>query len=368
MGRENRRSRLLVAVLVAVVVCGTVPATVAAQSDARTGGTVVVEEDETVDSLEAFGGSVVVRGTVTGDVSAVGGDIRIENTGQVDGDLEAAGGSVTIAGTVDGDVDVGAGSFTVTESGTVGGTVTAGAGSATIDGTLESDAEIGAETIRLGESASIAGDLRYGGDLEGNTDAVAGEIQEDASLGVDVAPTIQPFASWLFTAYAFAVNLLLGAVLLALFPRFSDAVADRVATGPLRSGLVGLGVLVGIPLLLIALAITVVGIPLSVVGGFAFALLLWIGVIYGRFAVAAWLLSLVGLGNRWLALVVGLLAGALLSRLPVPVVGEAINLVVLLLGLGAIARALLGHRRNARQRERERERRVGSGPDEPTTD
>jgi hypothetical protein len=123
-------------------------------------------------------------------------------------------------------------------------------------------------------------------------------------------------------------------------------------------------VFVGIPILLIALAITVVGIPLSMIGGLVFALLLWIGIIYGRFAVAAWLLSLVGLGNRWLALVVGLLAGALLSRLPVPVVGEVISLVVLLLGVGAIARALFSNRRHAR----EREQRVSSGPNEPTTD
>ncbi|ELY65531.1 hypothetical protein [Natrinema versiforme] len=360
------RSRIAVAALVILLICGTVPATVAAQTDGQTGGTVVVEEGETVDSLEAFGGSVIVRGTVTGDVSAVGGDVRIETTGEVGGDLEAAGGSVTIAGSVDGDVEIGAGSLTITESGTVGDSLMAGVGSATIDGTIEGDAEIGAETIRLGESASIAGDLRYDGDLEGNTDAVAGEIEEDASLGVDVAPTIQPFASWLFAAYVLAVNLLIGAVLLALFPRFSDGVADRVASGPLRSGLVGLGVLIGVPVLLVALAITVVGIPLSLIGGFAFGLLLWIGVIYGRFAIAAWLLSLVGLGNRWLALVVGLVAGALLGRLPIPIVGDAINLLVLLLGLGALARGLVGHWRAARNREQDRP--VGPGPDERTAD
>ncbi|OLZ42398.1 cell shape determination protein CcmA [Natrinema saccharevitans] len=359
-------SRIAVAVLVVLVVCGTVPATVAAQSNGQTGGTVVVEEDETVDSLEAFGGTVVVRGTVTGDVSAVGGDVRIERTGEVGGDLEAAGGSVTVAGTVDGDVDAGAGSLTITEDGTVGGAVTAGVGTVTIDGTIEGDAEIGAETIRLGETASIAGDLRYDGDLEGNTDAVAGEIEADASLGVDVAPTIQPFASWLFTAYALAVNLLLGALLLGLFPRFSDGVADRVASGPLRSGLVGLAALVVIPVLLIALAISVVGLPLSFVGGFVFALLVWVGIIYGRFAIAAWILSLVGLGNRWLALVVGLVAGALLSQLPVPIVGEVIGLIVLLLGLGGLVRGLVGHWRTARGRDRERS--VGGGPDEPTAD
>lgn len=362
----NSVPRLAVAAVVVLVVFGAVPATVAAQANGQTGGTIVVEEGETVDNLEAFGGSVVVRGTVTGDVTAVGGEVRIERTGAVGGDLQASGGSVTIAGTVDGNVDVGAGSLALTETGTVGGELRAGVGSATIDGTIRSDAEIGADTIRLGESATIAGDLRYDGDLQGNTDAVAGEIREDPSLGVDVAPTVQPFASWLFTAYALAVNLVLGAVLLALFPRFSDGVADRVASEPLRSGLVGVGVLIGIPVLLIALAITIVGIPLSIVGGFAFGLLLWVGLVYGRFAVAAWVLSLVGLGNRWLALVVGLVAGAALSRLPVPIVGEAIDLVVLLLGLGALVAGLYGHWRTARNRDRER--RVGPGPDEPTAD
>jgi len=37
------------------------------------------------------------------------------------------------------------------------------------------------------------------------------------------------------------VNLLLGALLLALFPRFSDTVADRVATGPSDPGWSGWG-------------------------------------------------------------------------------------------------------------------------------
>ena len=357
---ENRGSRLVIALLVAIVVIGAVPATVTAQSDARAGGTVVVEEGETIDSLQAVGGTVIVRGTVTGDVSAAGGDVQIEETGQVDGDLEGGAGSVTIAGTVDGDVEVAAGSVTVAENGTVNGTFTAGAGTVVIDGTLEDDAEIGADTIRLGETASIAGDLRYDGDLEGNTDAVAGDIEEDPSLGVDVAPTVQPFAAWLFTVYSFVINLLLGAVLLALFPRFSGRVADSVATGPIRTGLIGLGVFIGVPILLIALAITIVGIPLSIIGTLVFALLLWIGVIYGLFAIAAWVLSLVGISNRWLALILGLLVGAGLSL--VPIVGGVVNLLVLLLGLGAIARALSGHRRSARNR------RSGTGSDEPTTD
>ena len=353
----NNSVRTALVVAVVVLVFGTVPAAVAAQSGSETGGTVVVEEGETVDDLEAFAGTVIVEGTVTGDAEIVAGDVRIE--GEIGGDLEVAGGSVVIDGTVDGDVEAAAGSVTITEDGVVGGETSIGAGSATVDGTIESDAEIGAETIQLGEGATIAGDLRYGGTLEGNTDAVEGEIVEDSSIGVDVAPTVPPIASWLFAAYALALNLLLGAALLTLFPRFSDGIADRVGSDPIRSGLAGVGVLVGVPLLLVATALTVVGIPFSIVGAFLFALVVWVGLIYGRFAVAAWLLSLVGAPHRWLALLVGLVGGALLAQ--VPYVGGLANVVVLLLGLGAFVVGLFSHWRTARGRDREAVGEVGPG-------
>ncbi|WP_137291143.1 bactofilin family protein [Natronorubrum halophilum] len=359
--RTTSRSRtILVVAVLALVVLGTIPITAVAQSDARTGGTVVVEEGETVDSLEAFSGTVIVEGTVTGDVSAVAGDVRIE--GDVGGDLEAAAGSVTIAGTVDGDVEVAAGSFTVAEGATVGGDVSAGAGNVAIDGTLEGDADIGADTIQLGDNGAIAGDLRYSGSLDGNTAAVGGEIQQDSSVGTDLAPTIQPIASWLFAAYVLALNLLLGAALLALFPRFSDGIANRVASSPVRSGLVGFGVLVVVPVLLVLIAITIVGIPFSIVGAFGFALVIWIGTVYGRYAVAAWLLSTAGVTNRWLALVVGLVAGAVLAQ--IPIVGGLINLLVFLLGLGALTFGLYAHRRRVGKQEP----RSGVGSDGPTTD
>ncbi|RQG90157.1 polymer-forming cytoskeletal protein [Natrarchaeobius halalkaliphilus] len=358
--RSTLRRRVVVLVALAVVLCATVPATAAAQSSSQVGGTVTVSEGETVDSLEAFAGTVVVEGTVTGDVSAAAGDIRIH--GDVGGDVEAAGGSVTIAGTVDGDVQAASGSLEITDGATVGGDLSAGAGSATVDGVVDGDVAIGADTIRLGDEAAIAGDLRYGGDLVGNTGAVAGDIRHDSSLGGEFAPTLDPIVSWVFSLYVLALNLLIGAALLALFPRFSAGVSASVATDPVRTGLVGLGVLVGVPILLIALAITVVGIPLSFVGGFAFALAIWIAIIYGRFAVAAWLLSAVGVGNRWIALVVGLVAGAAVVQ--IPYLGTPINLIVLLLGLGALARGVYGHRRALRDRDRE----PGVRPEETPTD
>ena len=112
------------------------------------------------------------------------------------------------------------------------------------------------------------------------------------------------------------------------------------------------------PVVLVALAVSVVGIPLSILGAFGFAAVVWIGIVYGRFAVAAWLRSAIDLDNRWLALIVGLVGGAALSRLPI--VGGLLDLLVLLLGLGALAAGLYGGWRTARKREREPRR--GSAP------
>lgn len=314
---------LLVVLLSALLVVGLFPGLAAA----RTGGgqTVVVEEGETVSSVNAFAGSVMVRGTVTSDVSAVAGNVLIEGT--VEGDVNTATGNLQIPGTVEGDVSAGAGNVHLEEGGVVGGNFQVGAGNVRIDG----DAIVGAETITLGENAAIAGSLTYDGALEGNRDAVAGDVTRDRSIGTD-ATGFQPFASWVFALYAFFLNLVLGAILLAAFPRFSEAVAERVKTDPIPSRLVGLGVLVGVPVVLVLLLVTIVGIPLSLAGMAAFALFVWVAVVYGRFAVGSWLLSLADAENSWLALVVGLLLGAVLSL--IPYVGGLVNAVIFLLGLG----------------------------------
>ncbi|MCU4751755.1 polymer-forming cytoskeletal protein [Halobacteria archaeon AArc-curdl1] len=349
---QTRSSRaLLVLAVVGLVVLATVPAgvlahsgTQPAQTGGQAGGTIVVGPGETVDELTAFGGTVVVEGTVTGDVNAVSGTIVIEEGGTVGGDISGVAGSIEIHGQVDGSVAVAGGVLEVGETGTVAGSIEAGVGTATIHGVIDGDVTIGADTITLGETAAIAGDLRYDGSLEGDRNTVAGEITRDSTLGVDLAPVIQPLAAWVFAMYAFAANLILGALLLLLFPRFSADVATRVATEPLRTGAIGLIVLGGVPLLLLGLLFTIVGIPLSILGAVLFALLVWVGVVYGRFAVAAWALSSVGVTNRWIALVVGLVAGAILGL--IPIFGWFVNLVITLLGLGALASGLVAQRRD----------------------
>jgi len=343
----QRASVLLVGALVCLSLF---PGVVAAQDGVS--GSVVVEEGETVSQVNAVGGSVVVRGTVTGDVSGIAGNVLI--TGTVEGDVSVATGNLRIAGEVGGDISAGAGRVTLEEGATVGGDFDVGAGDVRIDGTIDGDAQIGADRIRLGETASIGGSLTYDGQLVGNREAVSGDIRRDRTLGPSVLSDLQPLASWLFAVYAFVANLLLGAILLALFPKFSDAVADRAITDPLRTGLVGLGVLAGVVLLLVLFAITIIGLPLTLIGALLFLVVAWTGLVYGRFTLGMWILSLFSSqrdvdgdgGNRWIGLVLGLLVGGGLAL--VPVVGDLINLLVFLLGLGALSVGLYRRRKRVR--------------------
>ena len=343
--------KALTAVVAAVIIIGLLPGVAAAQ--AGIGGTIVVEEGETVSSVEAVGGTIIVHGTVTGDVSGAAGSVIIAGT--VEGDVNVATGSLEITGQVDGNVASGTASFYLSEEGSIAGNLDIGTADARIEGTIGGDARIGAETIFLGETATIAGSLTYDGDLQGNLDAVEGEITRDRTLTTTIMPDLQPLTTWVFAVYTFLANLVLGALLLVLFPRFSQGVADRVREDPIRTGGIGFGLLIGIPMLLLVLTLTIIGIPLMLVGAFLFVLVIWIALVYGRFAVGAWLLSLLvgnddtafaGINRRWVALILGLLVIPVVAQLPY--IGWLINGLVFLLGLGAVGWGLYEWGRQSR--------------------
>lgn len=346
MERQDAVRAGIVLVVVVGLVAGAFPGVAAAEN--RAGGTVIVEEGKTVDGLSAFGGTVIVRGTVDGDLDGIAGSVVIEQSGVVTGDLRTTAGSITIAGQVDGSVDVAAGSVTVAPSGTIGGDLNAGAGSVLLQGQVGGNARLGADSVRLGETATVGGDLRYDEETsfvnEGGT--VGGSIIEDPDLGTgDFGLPAVP--GWLFTGYAILVNLVLGAVLLAAVPGFSRRVEETVADEPAKAGGVGLLALIGVPIGLVLLAITIVGIPLTIAGAVAFGLLAWVALLYGRIAVAAWALRQGDVDNRWIALVVGIVGFGLLGR--IPILGGLISLATFLVGLGAMVLVLVSLRRERRE-------------------
>jgi len=336
------RRRIAVALAVVALLFPLATGLATAQSVQGASGTIVVDEGETVDGIDGVAGTIVVRGTVDGDLSGAAGSIRVAETGRVDGNVQAAAGTIVVDGTVGGNVETGAGSFELTDTGRIGGSLDVGAGSITVDGAVDGDVRAAADSVVLGPNADVGGEFRYDAETfaESPDATVAGGVVEDTSLrgdtgvafGSDLAP------SWVGSAYGVAVNLALGAVLLLAFPRFSRDVADRVGGDSLRSGGVGLLALIVTPILLVLVAVTVVGIPLALVGIAAYVVAIWIGSVYGRYALGSWVLDRLGRPNRWVALLLGVLGIAAIGL--IPWVGGLVDLLVLLLGLGALALGL----------------------------
>jgi cytoskeletal protein CcmA (bactofilin family) len=354
MGRHTIPRRLGALLLVAALLLAAVPVVASAQAtdDERFGGTVIVDDGETVDGLETVAGTVIVRGTVDGDLAATAGTVVI--TGTVTGDAEVVGGSLVVEGTVDGDLRTAAGSVVLRDGARVGGTVEAAAGSVTLDGAVDGDARLAGEEVRIGSTASVGGSVEYDAGTfvlaEGVT--VGGTVTEVDEVNIvftpffgapgDVEfPSGPVFPPGTFAVYGLFVNALLGVVLLAVAPGFADRVTDLGTTRALRSGGVGLLTFVAVPVALLVLAITIIGLPLSLVGAVLFALTLWVVQIYGALVVGTATLALFERENRWGALAVGLLVLLVLSFVPFQL-GELLRFVVLLVGLGAVVLALRG--------------------------
>jgi len=347
--RPLRSHRLLITAVVAVVLLGALaPGLVAAEE--RAGDTVVVAEGETIDEdLSVYGGQVVVRGTVNGDLQVFAGQVDV--TGEVTGDVSVFGGNVRLAGAVGGDVDAFGGNVAVDRNARIDGSLDAAAGNVAVDGQVNGDARLAAGTISLGPNARIAGNVEYDGELNRDPGAqVAGTVTRNEGMefggGPPVMGEVPPVFDWLLSLYGLLVNLLLGVVLLAAFPTFSDRVAARVTGEPVRSGGVGLLAVVATPVVLVLLALTLVGLPLSLLGAFLFGVLAWVASVYGRFALGTWLLSLLDREGRYLALLVGLLVAFAVGF--VPVVGDLFQFALFVLGLGAVAVALVGVYRSRR--------------------
>ncbi|MUW14978.1 cell shape determination protein CcmA [Halorubrum sp. CBA1125] len=336
------RRRISVVLAVVALLSPLATGLATAQSIQGASGAIVVDEGETVDGIDAAAGTIVVRGTVAGDISGAAGSIQIAESGRVDGDVQVAAGTVFVDGAIGGNAEVGAGAFELTETGRIDGSLDVGAGSVRVDGAVGGDVRAAADSVVLGPNADVGGEFRYDADsfTESPDATVAGGVVEDTSLsgetGVAFGSDLVP--SWIGSAYGVAVNLALGGVLLLAFPRFSRGVAERVGEGPVVSGGVGLLALIATPILLVLVAITIVGIPLALVGIAAYVVALWVGSVYGRYALGSWVLDRLDRPNRWAALLIGVVGVAAIGL--IPWIGGLVDLLVLLLGVGALALGL----------------------------
>jgi hypothetical protein len=311
------------------------------------------------------GGEVTIGAPVAGAAFAAGGHVDIQ--GPVDKGLYVAAGSVTLSSTVRRDarllgdtIDVTPAATiggsavlagrTVTMAGEVGGSLQIAARDAVISGRVAGDVEVSAERVEVGPQARVGGRLRYraghepqvaaGALITGGLETLSGR---DGHFGwhdrARRATSAAARALW------FTGSLVLGALLLLIGPAFmseTSAIARREWAQSLGIGCI---VLVTVPLAVVLLFITLIGIPLGLLAIALYAAALLLGYVCGATALADLALERLApsrtaqVGWRILALLGALAALALLR--PVPLFGKLAVFAVLLGGLGALTQRAL---------------------------
>lgn len=300
--------------------------------------------------LHAAGGTVTVQGAIEDDVVVAGGTVAIHGT--VGDDVRVAGGEVTLAGTVRGDVLVAGGIVRILSTavitgdllflsgetevaGEVRGSLLGHAEALRINGPVGGDVSVSvARAFSLGDQANIEGSIEYAsaGELvRAPGSVVVGDIEKRAwNPGATSEVSVVPALALFFASLAYL--LVARTRLTALMRRAVDSYGVN--------GLVGLGVLLGAPLVAILLLVTVIALPIGLALTFLYALglaLAWslMGVFAGA-ALSRYFEGTVVLSVKWVLL------GALVATtaLYLPYLGGLVVFLTMLVLLGALATAL----------------------------
>ncbi len=333
----------------------------------RTGQTIQIDGEIKGDAFLA-GGIVTVNGKVDGDLFILGGKVNIN--GPVGNSIRVIAGDVTINSLVDRNVLLVCGNCSITKQSSVSGSLLVaganlevsagkiGRGFRFVGNRLFLNSQIDNEAFvvadrefLLGPQASISSDLKYTGSTKAVLESgatVAGNISYQNVSTEEGYPRFfgvrEILASYkqikpLTDLLGFIVSALIGFILLGLFPRLFEKTVMAMENKPVASFGWGALIILSLPLVVILFAVTIVGIPVSLVLLF----ILYFIWTFSQYLTAFFIgrkIMLQRFGERrgW-ALVLGLFFITLLGL--IPVLGSLVKFLVVIFALGA---ALLAYK------------------------
>jgi cytoskeletal protein CcmA (bactofilin family) len=369
--RRLKRSAAVAVVMLALLFAALALPSRASAADVRRGRAVTIAAGEVVhNDLIVAGPFVRVDGTVEGDLIAFTRNLTV--TGHVTGDVIAFAQETRIAGAVDGNVRVVchtatlegktaknvsavASSVELASGANVGGGMITVAGQADLDGKIQrdllgvigrsdlegligGDAWVRGGALTIASTAEIRGQTTYEGPQQPTVESgaklgspVKTEITQEVRRGRRSAARIV-----VRSIFAYAGALVVGILLLLVFPGFFRAALRETGAIGLPIGVGALALLAGTFVLVIGILLLILGIGAGVAGAMAYAPILYVAQVF----VGTWL------GNRILgeasgntSAVVGRMAlGLLIVRVAglTPVLGALVWIAVLLWGAGAV--------------------------------
>jgi hypothetical protein len=320
-----------------------------------TGQKVIIEGTVNGD-LFAAAGTVEVSGTVNGDLLVAGGDVNVSGT--VTDDIRAAGGTVRIDGTVGKNVTVAGGNVSVGRKAEISGGVLAFCGNLHVSGPVKKDlmvyGGITAVSGSIGGSVTVYGEefsTLPGAEVAGNVNArlgdesrlkiaegsVSGTVDFKTSAGKEPTTILgySTGAFWFKVLWTLWL-LLTGLMVFVLFRRVFVGYCAVLRQRTVSTILWGVCGIVLLPLVMVILAMTLIGIPFAIL---LLDIYFWLSY-FSQLSTALLVGDLIfrnresgGMAPFW-AFTVGLLIVQGLTF--IPYLGWLIVIIGLVLGFGAL--------------------------------
>mgnify|MGYP001049921398 CR=1 FL=1 len=270
------------------------------------GGTVMINAP--VSGVVIAGGDIIINAPVSGDVFAAGGQISLNS--DVEGKIVAAGGVVDLSGDAKNAV-------------IAGGTVNIHPNTV-----ISRDAVISGGTVS--NAGTIGGNLTVRAENFYNTGS-AGSVDFKKSEGPQRLQQLMNVFSILMTIGF----LILGIILLKVFPAQFFSVEEEVRKSPLKNTVVGFLLILASAILIAVLAATLIGFPIAFIMGMLFIIALMLSTLFVSFALGRTIFDVLKFEtNDVLIFVLGFVILSLLFR--IPYAGWFIWIVALSLGFSAI--------------------------------
>lgn len=253
------------------------------------GDQVVIEGTVNGDAYVA-GGLVEVDGTINGDLLVAGGQVSVSGT--VSDNIRAAGGNLQFNGKVGKNISAAGGRITVGKPAEIRGGLLAACGNLEVAGTIARETRVAAGD--MGVSGTINGNVNFtggylsvlpGAKISGNLSArvkekehveiTQGTVRGTATIDTREIKHIigfRPRYFWFKIFWAFSL-LVTGLLLAFAFPKQLIGIGSNITQNPLHTLLWGIVGLIVLPIVMVLLSVTIVGIPL---GLFLLVMFLWI--------------------------------------------------------------------------------------------
>ena len=300
------------------------------------GGNILINSAVTQDIL-AGGGSITILGTIGDDVRVGGGNITV--SGAVKGDVVVAGGQTQISGVgVGGDVVWAGGTIRIEAP--VGGDLKLGGGEVYINAPIKGNVEFKGDKLTLGPAATIQGNLTYTSPKEAVLESgavVSGETKYEPSKSMHegtkgAAATF--FSLALFTK--FLMTLACALVVGLIFTKYANAMVEGAVEKPLLELGRGFIILIVTPIASIVLLITVLGIPLGILGLLGFVAICIFASIAGPILLGSVAYKLAMKPHEyqvtWLTILIGAVLYSILGW--IPIIGWLAKFIIFLIALG----------------------------------